>query len=263
MKDLVRLLGKVVAVILICAGVFACSEDDVQQEQSQSGLDQESQAIANKYKNIRMLCATWKGSYASTSFQFLSNGDCLGRTYFYLHYLEGKWSFEPSTNLLTTTCSGWTWNINLLTLHEWSGTLTSGETYSYERTGDFMCDTNEELLIGTWVGVKDIDNADELTDISVTFKAGRRYEIVKSGISYSGQYGDLFWADSPNDEDEYVDYLWLELSGDLTGSLQIHYNGYSMNINSDDYYRELSDIFTSQEDGATLRSFVYSDFIDK
>ena len=51
MKDLVRLLGKVVAVILICAGVFACSEDDVQQEQSQSGLDQESQAIANKYKS--------------------------------------------------------------------------------------------------------------------------------------------------------------------------------------------------------------------
>ena len=126
-----------------------------------------------------------------------------------------------------------------------------------------MCETNEELLIGTWVGVKDTDNADELTDISVTFKAGRRYEIIKSGISYSGQYGDLDWTDSPNDEDEYVDYLWLELSGDLTGSLQIHYNGYSMSINPDDYYRELSDIFTSQEDGSTLRSFVYSDFIDK
>lgn len=58
MRDLVRLFGKLVAVVVICAGFFACSEDDVQQKQEQSGLDQESQAIVNKYKNIRMLCAT-------------------------------------------------------------------------------------------------------------------------------------------------------------------------------------------------------------
>lgn len=252
---------KVVCMGVLCMSLPACSNSDdpqnpEEENQPSSELDSESQAIVNKYKDIRILYGrwNWEGPTMRPDFIFYSDGTCKMVTkqlWGPQGYVDGVWSYDPDSKLLATTCNDWAWTVNILTPTEWSGTVVNGGSMSYKRSG--VLDPNEELIIGKWIGD---DGHDEDTELSVTFKANNEYIFTKADTCFYGRYGlELVYSDG----EPYRFYATL--SGDLSGRMSINQlSGYNIGFYTDN---ELGRHLTLYEFPALIDyNFVYSDFIE-
>lgn len=245
--------------VAICVTLSACSDGDnleniEDESQSSTELDSESQAIIDKYKDMRIWYGRWnlKGPTYRPDFIFYSDGTCEMVTKHLnepAEYKEGVWSYAPGSKLLSTTCNDWTWTVNILpTPTEWSGSV-NGTSWSYERSGTL--DPNEELLIGKWMGTN------RNTKLSVTFKANNEYIFTKADSCFYGRYKlNIFY--STNHERYYCD---VDLFGDLSGNMDFsQLNGYNIAFRTD---KELGRRLTPYEySTVTSYDFIYSDFAE-
>lgn len=264
------------SMFVFCVFFAACSndndpqndnpQDDNPQEQPSSELDSESQAIVDKYKDMRIWYGRWEATtYGAwyTDFQFRSDGTCIVITGSEEEYHEAVWNYNPETKLLATTWGSWTWTVNILEPTEWSGTVVGGNSVSYKRRGFVnqgsdsraIIDPNEELLIGKWIGT---DGRDESTELSVTFKANNEYVFTKADTCFYGKYNVELWEHIQT-KYEYTYYIYL--SGDLSGRMSISMlDGYQLRFYTDN---KLGQHLTSYEFPTFINYvFIYSDFVE-
>lgn len=254
--------SRIASIVALCMFFAACSndndpQDNDPQDQPYSELDSESLAIINKHKNMRIWYGRWdwEGPTLRPDFIFYSDGTCDMVTKSLNNppeYINGVWSYDPDSKLLSTTCNDWAWNVSILTPTEWSGIVVNGGSMSYKRSGNL--DPNEELIIGKWIGT---DGHDEDTELSVTFKADNEYVFTKSDSCFYGIY-DLNISYSTNPQRYYCD---IELSGDLSGRMDFsQLNGYNIAFSTDN---KLGQNLTSYEYPSLITyNFIYSDFVE-
>lgn len=253
---------KMVCLGALCMVLPACSNSDdpqnpEEENQPSSELDSESQAIVDKYKDMRIWYGrwNWEGPTMRPDFIFYSDGTCKMVTkqlWGPQGYVDGVWNYDSDSKLLSTTCNDWAWTVNILTPTEWSGTVVNGGSMSYKRSSTL--DPNEELLIGKWIGT---DGYDEDTELSVTFKANNEYIFTKADTCFYGKY-DLHLFYSTNHERYYCD---MELSGDLSGRIDFSgLNGYDIVFSTDN---KIGQHLTSYEYPTFINYvFIYSDFVE-
>lgn len=233
-------------IMLICLNGISCgdSDDNIQPDSSAPGLDKESEAIVNKYKEKRILMGRWEYTgYGKSDFVFLSDGTCLLDGKQTTGYTVGIWDYNQGNSLLSTTCGSWSWTINLLTETQWSGISPGGNAFSYKR--GYWNDPNDELLVGKWIN--------EDSNISIEFKANNEYTITDAGTQLNGNYEVETYSPSDwNDKYKYCRYMYL--TGDISGKMRVNYlDGYRL-------------VFDSYEGASTTApyklTYIYSDFIN-
>lgn len=237
-------LLKKIFIFMICFVFFSCGNDNeaIQPDSPTSGLDKESEAIINKYKETRVLIGRWEYTgYNKSDFVFLSDGTCLLDGPYTIGYKVGIWNYNTESKLLSTTCGSWSWTVNLLTETQWSGVSPGGSAFSYMR--GYWNDPNDELLIGVWINKE--------SDTYITFKANNEYNITVAGTSFNGTYRTDTY--SPSDwQDEYLFARYMYLTGDITGK---------MRINCLDGYKLAFDEFEGTSTTAPYKlTYIYSDF---
>ncbi|MBC5641441.1 hypothetical protein H8S77_00870 [Parabacteroides sp. BX2] len=230
--------------LMLCSIFFSCGDDneDSLSEETSTELDNESQAIINKYKDTRSLIGEWEyAGYGKSDFRFASDGRCFMRgSMSGDFYTEGVWNYDTESRLLSTTCGSWAWTVNLLTEREWSGISPGGNAFSYKRRYNWN-DPNDELLVGKWVN--------EEQNAIVIFYADQRYKFSIDNTVFNGTYEvtTIPVVDSQCDYRRVID-----LVGDLYGKMYVGgLDGYMLNISS-----------CIQGAIQFEMDYIYSDFLD-
>lgn len=199
---------------IVCFILVSCGKDNggniTDQDLSSESTDKESEAIINKYKPFRQWIGKWSTSTRKPDFIFLSDGTCLMDVKSTLGYTAGKWSYNPDTEFMTTTCNNWTWTVKDFDIDQWTGVSSGGTTYVYTR-GSWNC-PNDELLIGKWINAE--------AGISITFKANNEYKITTADTEFKGHYQvDTYSPSDWNNEYLYARYMYLD--GDISGKMRV------------------------------------------
>lgn len=239
MKTSIKFL-MTISIIMLFATFASCSKTNDPNPPTE--FDDESQAIIDKYSDLRIWYGHWDSKNRNTTgFTFNSDGTCSTESD------NGVWKYNPVTKLLSTTISNWTWTINLLTPTEWSGTLEAGQAYSYSRNGGL--EHNPELLIGTWI-YDDVRN--EVPERTITFKSNNEYIYTKSDTCLYGTYE--IREGKPGTIDEYVIILYEDIHDPIYFRTL---NGYEIGFETT-AEKEMGLV----EAYKRIYNFIYSDFIE-
>lgn len=211
---------KSIVVILFMLPMAACSSGDEDNPQNPSNnpseFDTNSIDVMKKFQKGRKWMGKWISSkYNKPDYAFLSDGNVIqfGSGY---NTDRGMWEYNDGEHLLSTTIGAWTWKVNIFKGTQWSGTTSSGNTYSYSRDLSWN-DPDEDILIGKWIN--------SVSDVSIVLLADKSYTLTTPEGVFKGNY-KITSRLLDKEEQDWIRHI--SYTGELSGV---------MNIDSSDGYR--------------------------